>query len=73
MTKAQAESVFEAFHPSTADASREVVGHGVGLSICRKICKQLNGDISVESSTNNGCTFFFTMRVEPTKSCLSKE
>ena len=66
MTKTQAESIFEAFHPINADASREVVGHGVGLSICKKICRQLDGDISVKSSTNDGSTFYFTMRVEPT-------
>jgi len=39
-------------------------GVGLGLSICKKITNLLNGDITVESTLNNGSTFTFHVAVE---------
>ena len=36
-------------------------GNGVGLSICKKICECLEGDISISSRKGFGSTITFTM------------
>ena len=37
------------------------LGHGVGLSICKQICRNLGGDITAKSRVNEGSTFTLTM------------
>ena len=39
------------------------MGNGVGLSICKKICESLDGDIQVNSILDLGSFFAFTMKV----------
>ena len=41
------------------------VNNGLGLRICRKICRQLGGEISVNSIYGVGTSFKFTMKVKP--------
>lgn len=36
-------------------------GHGLGLSIVRRIAERLNGEVGVESEIGQGSTFFFTL------------
>ena len=37
-------------------------GHGIGLSICRRILRKLGGDVGVENHTDSpGCTFYFVL------------
>ncbi len=36
-------------------------GHGLGLSIVRRIIHKLNGEVGVESQEGQGSTFFFTL------------
>ena len=45
MTPEQARAVFDPFGKS----NRHARGNGVGLSICKKICEQLDGKIAVTS------------------------
>ena len=44
-----------------------VKGHGLGLSICKQICQNLGGQISVSSIKGQGSEFTFTMKVEQLK------
>ena len=36
-------------------------GHGLGLSVVRRIIERLNGQVGVESEPGMGCLFFFTL------------
>ncbi len=40
-------------------------GHGLGLSIVRRIVHKLGGDVSAECRTGGGCRFIFTLPVIP--------
>ena len=52
-------TIFTPFQKSLSRGS--ILGNGVGLSICKQICEQLGGSISVKSEVNVGSTFTFTM------------
>lgn len=41
-------------------------GHGLGLSIVRRIANQLGGDVGVESAPGQGSRFFFELPIQPT-------
>jgi PAS domain S-box-containing protein len=42
------------------------LGHGLGLSIAKRIITRLGGTVGVESKTGGGCTFYFTLPPAPT-------
>lgn len=44
----------------------QVQGHGLGLSVVRRIIERLNGQVGVESDIGTGCLFFFTLPVVQT-------
>ena len=59
--KEHLENVFKPF--SRPDIQRNTVyrkeGNGIGLSICKAICKNLSGCISVSSELGHGAQFTF--------------
>lgn len=51
----------EIFNAHTHPAGMRVMGHGLGLSIVRRIVERLGGAVGVESAPGEGSTFTFTL------------
>ena len=64
MTEDQLKGIFTPFYKVDTDESRKLNanGNGLGLSICKKIAKCLNGDLTVSSEWGVGT--IFTLKIE---------
>jgi PAS domain S-box-containing protein len=49
------------FKPAVRLQARTIAGHGLGLSIVRRIVQKLNGQVGVESEIGRGSVFSFTL------------
>ena len=61
------EAVKRAFEPFSKAGKRNklhTTSNGVGLSICKRICHQLGGDIEVSSKLGVGSTFIFSVKAK---------
>ena len=56
--------LFRDFCTLKSNAHLNPNGVGLGLSICRKICNKLEGDITVESKLNRGSVFTFYIQAD---------
>ncbi|WP_321402958.1 ATP-binding protein [Maridesulfovibrio sp.] len=59
-------AIFDQFSRYDNSISRESMGIGLGLSISKKLCELMNGDISVTSIPGSGSTFIFTITMPET-------
>lgn len=51
--------IFNLYETLDATDKKGNKGHGIGLSMVKKICQSLGGDIEVTSEVGNGCCFSF--------------
>jgi signal transduction histidine kinase/ActR/RegA family two-component response regulator len=66
----QHENIFDAFHQTQNNLTREFGGSGLGLSFARDLASALDGEISVASIPNKGSTF--TLTIDAPKNQLSQ-
>ncbi|HET7501762.1 MAG TPA: ATP-binding protein, partial [Kofleriaceae bacterium] len=57
--------LFTAFMQADGSMSRRYGGTGLGLVIVRKLCRLMNGDVSVDSEPGTGSRFRVTVRLPP--------
>ncbi|MDB2393950.1 ATP-binding protein [bacterium] len=55
------EKIFDDFVVISSAGKQQTRGDGLGLSISRKIARQMGGDIIVESNINEGATFILSL------------
>ena len=70
MSQEQQRNLFQAFHQAESNTSRKFGGTGLGLSISKNIVNMMGGEIWVESETDKGTTFAFTVQLRRGKALL---
>jgi PAS domain S-box-containing protein len=60
-------TIFDVFEQVDGSTTRKYGGSGLGLSICKKIALLMDGDITVESKPDAGCTFIFSAWLKTSK------
>lgn len=61
LSHAQQARLFQAFTQAESSHAREFGGSGLGLTICRQLVQQMDGEISVDSLPDGGSTFAVTL------------
>ncbi len=64
IAKAKQEKIFEAFKQAEEDTSDKYGGHGLGLSICAAYVKEFGGNLQIDSSVDEGSTFYFDVPID---------
>ncbi len=64
MTSEQVARLFQPFMQADASTTRKYGGTGLGLTITRRFCQMLGGDVSVESEPGKGSTFAIRLPAE---------
>lgn len=59
-------AVFTAFEQADGALTRKFGGLGLGLSICHRLCRLIQGNIEIESEENVGTSVHFTCPLKPT-------
>ena len=56
------EQIFDAFKQRTGQDAAKYGGTGLGLAITKRLVEMMDGEISVESESGKGCTFFIRLK-----------
>src|SRR6056297_184961 len=61
MSEEQREKIFDSFTQADHSTTRKYGGTGLGLSISTSLVEQMGGHLNVESTPNEGSSFFFSL------------
>ena len=61
MNAEQVEKIFQPFTQADSSTTRKYGGTGLGLTISRRFCHMMGGDITVESEPEKGSAFTVTL------------
>lgn len=67
ISKDNQNKIFDSFEQLENDIIKRAEGSGLGLMICKKLLKLMNGHIWVESIENKGSKFFFDIPLKKSK------
>ncbi|HTC65295.1 MAG TPA: MHYT domain-containing protein [Candidatus Saccharimonadales bacterium] len=63
-------TIFDAFSQADTSTTRKYGGTGLGLTICSRLVKMMNGELWVESEEDHGSRFHFTVAFAPSNRSL---